>query len=107
MWDAIISWGINQFTKNFMGGGQDDGGGDFWGKMISAGATTLSDKYLIMDEPTPRTPPGAVDFGVTKAKTYKMSDAQGPDTPEVADYTAIEAKWTRIAKKIAEIRVEA
>ena len=46
MWDAIISWGINQFTKNFMGGGQDDGGGDFWGKMMSAGASAMGDKFL-------------------------------------------------------------
>ena len=107
-WSAVGTWAMGQFTSNFLGGGNGGSGeGDIWGKIISAGATTLSDKYLKMDEPTPRTPPGAVDFGVTKAKTYKMSDAQGPDTPEVADYTAIEAKWTRIAKKIAEIRVEA
>jgi len=102
---AFMNWGISQFTKNFMGGGNGGNGeGDFWGKVISAGATTLSDKYLGMDKPTPRTPPGAVDFGVTSASTYKMSDAQGPTTPEVADYAAIEAKWTRIAKRLGDIQ---
>ena len=103
---AFMNWGISQFTKNFLGGGNGGGSGegDFWGKVISAGATTLSDKYLGMDKPTPRTPPGAVDFGVTSASTYKMSDAQAPETPEVADYASIEAKWTRIAKKLGDIK---
>ena len=45
-----------------------------------------------------------VDLGVKPSQTYAMSDAKGPDTPEGADYTTIEAKWTRIAKKIAEVQ---
>ena len=102
---AFMNWGISQFTKNFLGGGNGgNGSGDIWGKIISAGATTLGDKYLGMDKPSPRPPIGAVDFGVTKASTYKMSDAQGPTTPEVADYAAIEAKWTRIAKRLGDIK---
>jgi hypothetical protein len=105
---TFMNWGIGQFTKNFLGGGNGGNGeGGIWGKVISAGATTLSDKLIGMDKPSPRFGPGDVDLGVTKAKTYSMSAAKGPDTPEVADYAAIEAKWTRIAKKIAEIRVEA
>ena len=105
-WSAVGNWAMGQFTSNFLGGksGGGSGEGDFWGKVISAGATTLSDKYLGMDKPTPRTPPGAVDFGVTSASTYKMSDAQAPETPEVADYASIEAKWTRIAKKLGDIK---
>ena len=104
-WSAVGTWAFNQFTNNFLDGGNGgNGSGDIWGKIISAGATTLGDKYLGMDKPTPRTPPGAVDFGVTKAPTYKMADAQGPTTPEVADYAAIEAKWTRIAKRLGDIQ---
>ena len=103
---TFMNWGIGQFTKNFLGGGNGGGSGegDFWGKVISAGATTLSDKLIGMDKPSPRFGPGDVDLGVTKAKTYAMSEAQGPTTPEVADYAAIEAKWTRIAKKLGDIQ---
>tara|TARA_R100000789_G_C2905390_1_gene121653 strand:+ start:145 stop:489 length:345 start_codon:yes stop_codon:yes gene_type:complete len=104
-WSAVGTWAMGQFTSNFLGGGNGGSGeGDIWGKIISAGATTLGDKYLGMDKPSPRPPIGSVDFGVTKASTYRMSDAQGPDTPEVADYASIEAKWTRIAKKLGDIK---
>ena len=104
-WSAVGTWAFNQFTSNFLGGGNGGSGeGDIWSKIISAGATTLGDKYLGMDKPSPRPPIGAVDFGVTKAKTYAMSAAQSPDTPEVADYASIEAKWTRIAKRLGDIQ---
>tara|TARA_R100001530_G_scaffold126630_1_gene95521 strand:- start:122 stop:448 length:327 start_codon:yes stop_codon:yes gene_type:complete len=100
MWDKIISWGIGQFTKNFMGGGKDDGG-SFWEKMIGAGASAIGDKFL--DTPSGAGRPPNVDLGVKPMQTYAMSDAKAPDTPEVADYVTIEAKWTKIAKKLAEI----
>ena len=104
-WSAVGSWAMGQFTNNFLGGGNGgNGSGDFWGKVISAGATTLGDKYLGMDKPSPRPSIDSVDLGVTKSKTYAMSAAKGPDTPEVADYAAIEAKWTRIAKKLGDIQ---
>tara|TARA_R100001530_G_scaffold50474_1_gene37540 strand:- start:1947 stop:2294 length:348 start_codon:yes stop_codon:yes gene_type:complete len=103
---TFMNWGISQFTKNFMGGGNGGNGGDngFWSKVISAGATTLSDKLIGMDKPSPKIRPGDVDLGVTAASTYSMSAAKGPDTPEVADYAAIEAKWTRIAKRLGDIK---
>ena len=102
---AFMNWGISQFTKNFLGGGNGgNGSGDIWGKIISAGATTLGDKYLGMDKPSPRIRPSDVDLGVTAASTYSMSAAKGPDTPEVEDYAAVEAKWTRIAKKLGDIQ---
>ena len=104
MWDAIISWGINQFTKNFMGGGKDDGGGGIWEKMMSAGASAIGDKFL--DTPSGGRSPRheQVNLGVTQAKTYAMSDAKGPSTPEVVDHSLVEAEWTQIAKKLADIQ---
>ena len=105
IWSAMGSWAMSQFTNNFLGGGSSDGGGDIWGKVISAGATTLSKSLFDKKQSGgKRFAPGDVDFGVTSAPTYAMSDAKAPETPKGADYAAIEAKWTRIAKRLGEIQ---
>ena len=103
VWSAIGSWAVNQFANNFLGG-KKNGGGDIWGRVIEAGATTLGDKLFDTGKPNKRYGPVDVDLGVTAAKTYSMSDARAPDTPEGVDYATIEAKWTRIAKKLGDIQ---
>jgi len=102
MLDKIISWGLGQFTKNFMGGGKDDGGGGIWEKMMSAGASAIGDKWLDTPSGAGRVP--NVDLGVKQMQTYAMSDAKGPSTPEVVDHSLVEAEWTQIAKKLADIQ---
>ena len=62
----------------------------------------VSDKFF--DTPSGAGRPPNVDLGVTQAKTYAMSASKAPETPEVADYTTIEAKWTRIARKLSEVQ---
>ena len=103
MIDMIVNWGIGKFTENFLGGGKDSNGG-FWDKALSAGGELVKSKMFDTDTPNKRYSMSDVNLGVTSAKTYAMSAAKGPDTPEAADYANIEAKWTRIAKKIAEIQ---
>ena len=103
IWSAMGSWAWGQFTNNFLGGGSSDGGSDVWGRVIEAGATTLSSNLFDKKGGGGRNIP-AVDFGVTSAPTYAMSDAKAPETPEGADYASIEAKWTRIAKRLGEIQ---
>ena len=100
IWSAIGSWAVGQFTDNFLGG--DKKGGSIMDRVISAGASTLSDKWL--DTPSAAGRPPNVDLGVTNAKTYAMSAAKAPETPVVADAAAIEAKWTSVAKKLAQIQ---
>ena len=100
LWSAIGSWAVGQFTDNFLGG--DKKGGSIMDRVISAGASTLSDKWL--DTPSAAGRPPNVDLGVTNAKTYAMSAAKAPETPVVADAAAIEAKWTSVAKKLAQIQ---
>jgi len=102
MWSAIINWGIGQFAKNFGGGGNQEG--SIMDRVLSAGSSALSDKFLGTDAPSGRGRPPNVDLGVTQASTYAMSDSQAPETPEVVDHSAVEAKWTRIAKKLGEIQ---
>ena len=104
IWSAIGSWAVGQFTDNFLGGGKDSGG-DIWGRVIEAGATTLSKSLFDKKQSGgKRFGPGDVDFGVTSASTYKMASAEAPETPEGADYELIRAKWTRIAKRLGEIQ---
>ena len=105
IWSAMGSWAMGQFTNNFLGGSSGGGGDDIWGRVISAGATTLS-KSLFDQQKSggKRFGPGDVDFGVTSASTYKMASAEAPETPEGADYELIRAKWTRIAKRLGEIQ---
>ena len=102
MIDMIVNWGISQFTKNFMSGRGE--GSSFWDKAMTAGTRTLTDKMFDKQDSGKSPRHSQVNLGVTQAKTYAMSDAKGPDTPEGADYANIEAKWTRIAKKIAEVQ---
>ena len=102
IWSAAASWATSQFMNNFLGGGKDSGGG-FLDKALTAGVSTFADK-MFDTKPNKRYGPVDVDLGVTSAKTYSMSNAKGPDTPEGADYIAAEAKWTRIAKRIAEVQ---
>ena len=100
---AMGSWAWGQFTNNFLGGGSSDGGSDVWGRVIEAGATTLSSN-LFEKGGGKRFGQGDVDLGVTSAPTYKMASAEAPETPEGADYELIRAKWTRIAKRLGEIQ---
>ena len=106
IWSAMGSWAMGQFTNNFLDGGSSGSGGDdIWGKVISAGATTLSKNLFDKKQSGgKRFGPGDVDFGVTSASTYKMASAEAPETPEGADYELIRAKWTRIAKRLGEIQ---
>jgi len=101
MWSAIINWGIGQFTKNFGGGNQE---GSIMDRVIDAGASALSDKFLDTDSGGGSPRHRQVNLGITQASTYAMSDSQAPETPEVVDHSAVEAKWTRIAKKLSEIQ---
>ena len=101
---AMGSWAWGQFTNNFLGGGSSDGGSDVWGRVIEAGATTLSSNLFDKKGGGKRFGPGDVDLGVTSAPTYKMASAEAPETPEGADYELIRAKWTRIAKRLGEIQ---
>ena len=103
IWSAAASWATSQFMNNFLGGKKDSGGG-FWDKALTAGGELVKSKMFDTSTPNKRYSMRDVDLGVTSAKTYAMSDAKGPDTPEGADYANIEAKWTRIAKKIAEVQ---
>ena len=103
IWSTAASWATSQFMNKFLGGGKQDSGGNFWDKAISAGASTFADK-MFDTKPNKRYSTRDVNLGVTQASTYAMSDAKGPDTPEVESYEAVEAKWTRIAKRIAEIQ---
>ena len=103
IWSAAASWATSQFMDKFIGGGKDSGGG-FWDKALSAGGELVKSKMFDTDTPNKRYSMSDVDLGVTSAKTYAMSDAKGPDTPEGADYANIEAKWTRIAKKLGDIQ---
>ena len=100
LWSAIGSWAVGQFTDNFLGGNKK--GGSIMDRVISAGASALSDKWL--DTPSAAGRPPNVDLGVTNAKTYAMSAAKAPETPVVADAAAIEAKWTSVAKRLAQIQ---
>ena len=102
LWSTIGSWAVGQFADNFLGGGKKDG--SIMDRVIGAGASALSDKFLGADAPSGRGRPPNVDLGVTSASTYAMSDAQAPETPEVADHATIEAKWTRIARKLSEVQ---
>lgn len=103
IWSAAASWATSQFMNKFLGGGKQDSGGSFWDKAISAGASTFADK-MFDTKPNKRYAMRDVNLGVTQSSTYAMSDAKGPDTPEVVNHSEIEAKWTRIAKRIAEIQ---
>ena len=103
MIDMIINWGLGKFTENFLGGGKDSGGG-FWDKALTAGGELVKSKMFDTSTPNKRYSMSDVDLGVKPSQTYAMSDAKGPDTPEGADYIAAEAKWTRIAKRIAEVQ---
>ena len=103
IWSTAASWATSQFMNKFLGGGKQDSGGSFWDKAISAGASTFADK-MFDTKPNKRYSTRDVNLGVTQASTYAMSDAKGPDTPEVESYEAVAAKWTRIAKRIAEIQ---
>ena len=103
IWTAMGSWAMGQFTTNFLDGG-GNGSGDIWGRVIEAGATTLSKSLFDKKQSGGRFGPGDVDFGVTSASTYKMASAEAPETPESADYEAIRVKWTRIAKRLGEIQ---
>tara|TARA_R100000951_G_scaffold88520_1_gene76552 strand:+ start:239 stop:574 length:336 start_codon:yes stop_codon:yes gene_type:complete len=103
MLDKIFDWGVSQFTKNFLGGDKDDKDRSIMDRVIGAGASALSDKYLDTGGGGGSPRHQQVNLGVTQAKTYSMSDAKGPDTPEVVDHSLIEAKWTKIAKKLADI----
>ena len=103
IWSAAASWATSQFIDKFIGGGKDSGGG-FWDKAMTAGGELVKSKMFDTSTSNKRYSMRDVDLGVTSAKTYAMSDAKGPDTPEGADYIAAEAKWTRIAKRIAEVQ---
>ena len=103
LWSTIGSWAVSQFTDNFLGGG-DKKDGSIMDRVIGAGASALSDKFLGVDEPSGRGRPPNVDLGVTSASTYAMSSSKAPETPEVADHATIEAKWTRIARKLSEVQ---
>ena len=104
MWDKIGWFIVSKFADNFLGC-KKSSGSSLGERLVSAGVSTFADK---MFDPTSdggsskRTT--SVDLGVTSAKTYAMSDAKGPETPQVSDYAAMEAKWTRIARRIAEIQ---
>lgn len=102
LWSTIGSWAVGQFTDNFLGGGGDKKDGSIMDRVIGAGASALSDKFL--DTPSGRGRPPNVDLGVTNASTYAMSASKAPETPEVADHATIEAKWTRIARKLSEVQ---
>ena len=101
LWSTIGSWAVGQFTDNFLGGG-DKKDGSIMDRVIGAGASAIGDKFL--DTPSGAGRPTNVDLGVTTASTYAMSAAKAPETPEVTDHTIIEAKWTRIAKKLSEVQ---
>ena len=102
LWSTIGSWAVGQFADNFLGGGKKDG--SIMDRVIGAGASALSDKFLGADAPSGRGRPPNVDLGVTSASTYAMSSSKAPETPVVADAAAIEAKWTSVAKKLAQIQ---
>ena len=97
------SWALGQFTKNFLGGKKDTGG-SLGERLITAGVSTFADKMMAGDKPGKKYTSSDVNFGAASASTYAMSAAKGPDTPEVEDYAAVEAKWTRIAKKLGDIQ---
>ena len=100
LWSTIGSWAVGQFADNFLGGGKKDG--NIMDRVIGAGASALSDKFA--DTSSSRERPPNIDLGVTSASTYAMSESKAPETPEVADHATIEAKWTRIAKKLSEVQ---
>ena len=100
VWSAIGTWAMGQFTDNFMGG--DKKGGSIMDRVISAGASAIGDKFL--DTPSAAGRPPNVDLGVTNAKTYAMSAAKAPKTPEVTDAVAMDDKWTSVAKRLAQIQ---
>ena len=101
LWSTIGSWAVGQFADNFLGGGKKDG--SIMDRVIGAGASALSDKYLNTGGGGGSQRPN-IDLGVTSASTYAMSESKAPETPEVADHATIEAKWTRIARKLSEVQ---
>lgn len=104
LWSTIGSWAVGQFTKNFLGGDKDDKDRSIMDRVIGAGASALSDKYLNTGGGGGGSQRPNVDLGVTSASTYAMSSSKAPETPEVADHATIEAKWTRIARKLSEVQ---
>ena len=102
LWSTIGSWAVGQFADNFLGGGKKDG--SIMDRVIGAGASSLSDKYLNTGGGGGGSQPPNIDLGVTSASTYAMSESKAPETPEVADHATIEAKWTRIARKLSEVQ---
>ena len=102
LWSTIGSWAVGQFADNFLGGGKKDG--SIMDRVIGAGASALSDKYLNTGGGGGGSQRPNIDLGVTSASTYAMSESKAPETPEVADHATIEAKWTRIARKLSEVQ---
>jgi|TARA_R100001530_G_scaffold121724_2_gene89225 hypothetical protein len=103
MWDKIGGFIVSKFADNFLGNKKSNGS-SLGERIISAGASTFADKIIGGGSGGSSKRTTSVDLGVTSAKTYAMSDAKGPETPEGTDYAAMEAKWTRIARRIAEIQ---
>lgn len=102
LWSSIGNWAVGQFTKNFLGGDKNEG--SLMDRFVDAGASAFSDKLFDTSSSSSRRRPPNVDLGVTNASTYAMSSAEAPETPEVVDYATVEAKWTRIAKKLGEVQ---